>query len=179
MRKNEPVCGPDFVSEAEIFLKLRTAGRSAEVIGREYGVSGSYVRHSIRLSKLPGNIRAALAKGEITRTHALAWLELKDPSLMASEFEKVKSSGDHLSKKDIKRKVLNYQVMNSNLALEEDRLRQVLGTSVEMTGDRESGKITIKYKSRMVFDRIMSLMEGSRNDSPKQLSEVFGRDFTI
>ena len=70
-------------------------------------------------------------------------------------------------------------MLNSNLALEEDKLRQVLGTSVEMTGDRESGRITIKYKIRMVFDRIMSLMEGPRDDSPKQLSEVFGRDFTI
>ena len=179
MAVSEPVCGSNFIDEAQIFSRLKDEGNTAAWIADQYEVSRSYVAHSMRLLNLPAKIKSAVKKGSVSKSAALAYLEFKKPDLMLKVFN---AEGSELSTRDIKRKALNHSFKANSMAMEEDQIRSVLGSVVKIKGNEESGQIIIKYKNKKTFEHIMGVIESASSHNSRRsvnIEEVFGDDFTI
>ena len=146
--EGKPVCGDNFLAQAQIFYRMQQEGWTVAKISSSYGVSDSYVRHSVRLLDLPGIIQEALKEGKISSSQALAYLELKRKALMSEVFSEAVKRGEVLSRRDIKKKALHYNFLANSMTLDEERLREVLGTVVQISGCEDRGIITIRYQSK-------------------------------
>jgi len=162
----KPVCGDNFLAQAQIFYRMQREGWRVAEISSSYGVSDSYVRHSVRLLDLPEVIQKALKEGKISSSQALAYLELKRKVLMSEVFSEAVKRGEVLSRRDIKKKALHYNFLANSMTLDEERLREVLGTVVQISGCEDRGKITIRYQSKEVFSRIMGIFEEGSSGNP-------------
>lgn len=131
----------------------------AQVIGK----SRSHVANTLRLLRLPEDVRVLLSKGSLTAGHARALITVDDPSSLARRIVKeglsVRQAEDLSQKRESspKPKTGPQEKDADTLALERE-IGERLGLKVTLSHKGEGGKLEIKYQSieqlDMVVDRL-------------------------
>jgi ParB family chromosome partitioning protein len=126
----------------------------AQVIGK----SRSHVANTLRLLKLPGDIRDMLARGELTAGHARTLITADDPAALARRIVGGKLSvreAEALSQEaggPAKRKTTPGKDADT-VALEK-RLSDVLGLHVAIDHKDGAGRVEIRYRTLEQLDNV-------------------------
>ncbi|MDA3863768.1 MAG: ParB/RepB/Spo0J family partition protein [Deltaproteobacteria bacterium] len=144
-----------------------TTGCHQEELARRVGKSRSSVANSLRLLRLPREVKTMLNTGKLTVGHARALLSFKSEDdmvkvaarvikegLSVRDVEKIVRKGAPTSKKSRKKKKLSPQLKQI-----EDHLRTSLGTKVKIkTKSKEKGSVSIEYYSLEQLDDIIKYL---------------------
>ncbi|MFC2149122.1 ParB/RepB/Spo0J family partition protein, partial [Candidatus Auribacterota bacterium] len=158
----------DPIEEAKGYYRLiKEFSLTQEAIAEEVGKERSSIANSLRLLKLPGNIRELISQGLVSVGHAKVLLgipserqmenickQIVNKSLSVREVEKlIEKSGSHSTGK---KKRSN---KDPHLSAIEDELRRKFGTSVRIWQGTKYGKVTIEYYSKEDLGRILEELE--------------------
>ena len=156
------------IEESEAYAVLnKKYGLSHEAIAKAVGKKRVTISNSLRLLKLPLEIRKSLIERKISAGHARAILQTKPPLTMIKVWEAiiegnlsvrnaenmVKAKGLHKKKKRSALKKGDPQ-----LASVENTLIEILGTKVKLKVSKKGGKIEISYFSIDDLDRIIDII---------------------
>jgi len=160
------------VEEAAGYKRLmELTGLSQEEVAAKVGKSRSTVANALRLLKLPGPIRDALAAREIYEGHARAILAVEAPEDRQTLFQEIVKKGLDVREAERRAKALNARpggdaarpvprARDPHLdAMEENFIRR-LGTRAVITGTLERGTVVIDYYSMEDLDRLYGLLGG-------------------
>jgi ParB family chromosome partitioning protein len=136
-----------------------------EQVSKRVGKSRSNIANILRLLELPEEILFAIKDGKISKSHARTLLaepnldkrlelfkKMLDGSVSVREAE-ARVGGKNISKRLTSKK-------DSNILAHEKKLREVLGTKVEITDSSGKGKISISYYSREEFLDLLDRLIG-------------------
>ena len=155
------------LEESEAYAVLNSKfSMSHNEIAKAVGKKRVTISNSLRLLKLPSEIRSSLRKGVITAGHARAILQGKTTNQMIKAWKKIiesnlsvrnsetlfKSAVQPLKRK--KKKIYSQQVKSV-----EDKLIEILGTKVKLKAGKNKGSIEISYYSDDDLERIIELIE--------------------
>jgi ParB family chromosome partitioning protein len=136
----------------------------AQVIGK----SRSHVANTLRLLKLPQDVRDMLARGELTAGHARTLITANDPAALARQ---IVGSGlsvreaEALSQQRIapERKMSNrtHSERDADTVALEKRLSDALGLSVAINHHDNGGRLEIRYKTLEQLDGICLKLAGN------------------
>jgi ParB family chromosome partitioning protein len=161
------------IEEAEAFRDLTEKFNiSQEELSKRIGKDRTTITNTLRLLKLPSEIRNQLLQNRITSGHARAILSLESKEkqkelcaliikkgLSVREAEAVAKRWSEKSKKTAglaKRK----GDLESQLSSLQDSLRKHLGTKVHITPKGKKGRIEIEYYSHEDLERIVEAILG-------------------
>jgi ParB family chromosome partitioning protein len=147
-----------------------------EEVALKIGKDRSTITNFLRLLKLPEVIQTALRTGELSSGHARSLVAIEDAKTQMTLFRRILDQG--LSVREIERLVrgsgtrkprpgrIQTATERSTLASIEERLRQFLGTKVQVRSlQHGKGEIIIEYYSADDLDRILDLLEELRERS--------------
>ena len=155
------------IEEAEGYAILNSEYKmSHEDIAKSIGKKRVTVSNSLRLLRLPIEIRKSIKGGYISAGHGRALLQLKTDKLIKSIFKKiideslsvrqveaiVKKKSSNNKKKKVILKEASYRAI-------ENQLIEVLGTKVKLKPSRIGGSIEIIYFSNEDLERIIDLVK--------------------
>lgn len=156
------------IEEAEAYMVLSNKyGLSHKEIAQKVGKKRVTVSNSIRLLKLPPEIRKSLRDGHIFGGHARAILQAKTNLKMHNLWKKILRdklsvrATEALSKKKYmktKKESDKIKRLEPNLKSTEDILIETLGTKVKIKHLKSSGYIEIFYFSDDDLERIVDLL---------------------
>lgn len=153
------------IEEAEAFRGLmENFHLTQEEISRKVGKDRATVANTIRLLKLPPEIRQGLANGVISMGHARAFLGLESPEKQRWVFKKVLASGLSVRQTEnlVRRQRLKSPAAPASHTREwnplEEELQRALGTKVRILGRGKRGRIEIEFYSRDELERILELL---------------------
>lgn len=132
----------------------------ADVIGK----SRSHVANTLRLLKLPDQVRGYIAKGDLSAGHARTLITVENPEDLARQIVEGGLSvrnAEALTAKSTGRKVpksARAEKDPDTLALERE-ITNRLGLVVSIEGQGERGEVRIKYKSLEQLDGIIQLLQ--------------------
>lgn len=151
------------VEEAEAFQRLMDEyGHTQEKVGTIVGKSRSHVANTLRLLKLPKNVRTMVLDNRLSAGHARALLTSKDPEKLA-EFVLAKT----LSVRELEALVAAGQAVDKvggrkpkpekdpDLLACERRVAGKLGLKVDIKPSRRGGAMTIRYSSADQLDLLL------------------------
>lgn len=159
------------VEEAEAFAMLSGKYRlSHTAIAKAVGKSRASISNTLRLLKLPPEIKESLREDEITAGHARALLGLKKSSKMLPLWKRIVERQESVrtveelvaqavdGKALVKKRKKKLMVIKSaDLRKLEDDLISILGTKVTITPKRKGGAIEISYYSDDDLERLLEL----------------------
>lgn len=139
----------------------------AQVIGK----SRSHVANTLRLLRLPEDVRTMLARGELTAGHARTLITVDDPAELARQ---IVSGGlsvreaEALSQADLGKSrkpgtAPKAEKDADTLALEK-RLSDILGLGVAISHGEAGGRLEIRYKTLEQLDTICLKLTGYRGN---------------
>ena len=138
-----------------------------EELAKKLGKSRPYITNSLRLLKLPAEIKAELEKGIISAAHARTLLALKTKKAMIEVCNRVKER--QMSVRELEEYINNLtkpkttkKVKAKDIFIEEQEniLKKRLGTVVTIKQNRnKKGKIEIEFKDNDEFERIVALFK--------------------
>ena len=155
------------IEEAEGYAILNSEYKmSHEDIAKSIGKKRVTVSNSLRLLRLPIEIRKSIKGGYISAGHGRALLQLKTDKLIKSIFKKiideslsvrqveaiVKNKSSNNKKKKVVLKDASYRAI-------ENQLIEILGTKVKLKPSRIGGSIEIIYFSNEDLERIIDLVK--------------------
>lgn len=135
-----------------------------ELVAKKVGKSRSNVANILRLLELPEDILIALKEGKITKSHARTLLAESDPTKQLVLFKQMLSGG--VSVREAEARVISKQSHQTkkekdpNITAHEKRLREILGTKVDITESAGKGKIVISFYSREEFLDLLGVLVG-------------------
>ena len=156
------------IEESEAYAVLnKKYGLSHESIAKAVGKKRVTISNSLRLLKLPLEIRKSLIERKISAGHARAILQTKSPSTMIKVWEIIMEK--NLSVRDAENMVKSKQTNQSKkrrtlknkdhqIAAIENKLIEILGTKVKLKSSQKGGKIEISYFSIDDLDRIIDII---------------------
>jgi ParB family chromosome partitioning protein len=162
------------LEEAEAYKRLMEEFQyTQEELAKRIGKDRTTVANTVRLLKLPQEIKAYLADETISSGHARAFLGLNSPEEQKMACAKVIKRG--LSVRETERLIKRLHVQSSKrdtalkpadqeeLHLEylEETLRKLLGTKVRIPKRGRRGKIEIEFYSEEDLERIVEIIMGS------------------
>jgi len=136
-----------------------------EQVSKRVGKSRSNIANILRLLELPEEILFAIKDGKISKSHARTLLAEPDLNKRLELFKKMldgsvsvreaeaRVGGKNISKRSTSKK-------DPNILAHEKKLREVLGTKVEITDSSGKGKISISYYSREEFLDLLDRLIG-------------------
>lgn len=135
----------------------------AQVIGK----SRSHVANTLRLLRLPDDVRSMLARGELTAGHARTLITADDPATLARRIVEDGLSvreAEQLSQQRSGKRASGAKAQKDpdTLALER-RLSDALGLAVAIEGKGESGRVEIRYKTLEQLDDVCAKLTGTLN----------------
>ena len=155
--------------------------RALERLGKEFGltqeqISGrtgkerSSVANSLRLLRLPDQVQAYVAAGQVSVGHAKVLLGLDSPEAMCRIAERVIK--DNLSVRQTEEAVddwlhpvsrpatkeIKQRLVDPNVREAEKELERTLGVKVIINDRRGRGKIVLEYSSLEDYDRIVTML---------------------
>ena len=146
------------LEESEAYAVLNSKfGMSHNEIAKAVGKKRVTISNSLRLLKLPSEIRNSLRKGIITAGHARAILQGKTTNQMIKAWKKIINNNLSVrnsetlfkspvqSKKSKKKKIYSQQIKGI-----EDKLIEILGTKVKLKARKNNGSIEISYYSDVI-----------------------------
>ena len=155
------------LEESEAYAVLNSKfGMSHNEIAKAVGKKRVTISNSLRLLKLPSEIRSSLRKGVITAGHARAILQGKTVRQMIKAWKKILNS--NLSVRDsetlfkspvkpLKRK--KKKIYSQQVKRIEDKLIVILGTKVKIKAVKNNVSIELSYYSDDDLERIIELIE--------------------
>jgi len=137
----------------------------AQVIGK----SRSHVANTLRLLKLPEDVRSMVSGGTLTAGHARTLITVEDPSQLARQIvEKGLSvrEAEALSQQremPARKKPADEPVRDADTVALERRLADVLGLSVSLNHSDRGGRVEIRYKTLEQLDALCHKLTGQHN----------------
>jgi ParB family chromosome partitioning protein len=138
----------------------------AQVIGK----SRSHVANTLRLLKLPEDVRDMVSSGALTAGHARTLITAEDPAGLARQIvagglsvrdaEALSQQRDNPAKKKASEAPAS---RNSDTVALERRLSDALGLSVILSHSERGGKLEIRYKTLEQLDSICLKLTGQSN----------------
>jgi ParB family chromosome partitioning protein len=137
--------------------------RSADEIAKIVGKSRSHVANMMRLTKLPEEVQALIASGELTAGHARALIGVPDPAATAKRIiaeglnvRQVETLVHDIGVPTRKPRTARGALVKDpdTLALEK-RVGDILGLSVSVDHKGPSGTMHIKYRDLEQLDEIL------------------------
>ncbi|MCX5906140.1 MAG: ParB/RepB/Spo0J family partition protein, partial [Deltaproteobacteria bacterium] len=136
-----------------------------EEISKKVGKDRSTITNTLRLLKLPPEIRQSLIEGTVTMGHARAFLSLEGPDKQKLAFKKVLAEG--LSVRQTESLVKRLREKKASPAPKSktdwdpliEELQRILGTKVRIIGQGKRGKIEIEFYSPEELDRIIDRLK--------------------
>jgi ParB family transcriptional regulator, chromosome partitioning protein len=158
------------IEEGQTYDRLITYyGHSQEALGRIVNKSRSHIANLIRLRDLPTSVQALLAEGKLSMGHARALLTAPDAESLAGEIVRRALSvrqTEALVRKAKKPAGAKSAKLagdaNSDIALLERQLGDLLGLKVAIAHDGKSGSVTLGYSSLEQLDMICQRLSGER-----------------
>lgn len=155
------------LEESEAYAVLNSKfGMSHSEIAMAVGKKRVTISNSLRLLKLPTEIRRSLRKGIISAGHARAILQGKTLSQMMNAWKKIIDNGlsvrdaEALFKKSTAiKKSKTVRSFSPQVNAIENQLIEIFGTKVKLKAGKDGGSIEISYYSNDDLDRIMELIE--------------------
>ncbi len=166
------------IEEAEAYQHLmNTTGLNQESVAKKVGKKRSTIANSLRLLKMPEEMRRSLSDGTITPGHARAILSLTNPSDQTLLYNRVIEK--NLSVREAERqagflnqgrrnpekigqKNLPKKTASPEIAAIEQKLMENLGTKVVVKGSTKRGKVEIEYYSMEDLERLYDILSGKR-----------------
>ena len=156
------------LEEAESYKNLMDKMElTQEELAKKLGKSRPYIANSLRLLKLPVEIKTELEKGIISAAHARTLLALKTKKAMIEVCNRVKER--QMSVRELEEYINNLtkpkttkKVKAKDIFIEEQEniLKKRLGTVVTIKQNRnKKGKIEIEFKDNDEFERIIALFK--------------------
>jgi ParB family chromosome partitioning protein len=154
------------LEEAQAFQRLQSEFRlTQEEVARKVGRDRSTVANSLRLLRLPRELRDLLAAGRLDAGHARALLALSTAEEQVELGREVARKG--LSVREVERRVAWARAprakaggsrKDANTRAAEERLRAALGTRVELARRGQGGTLRIRFKSEAELQRLFDLL---------------------
>ena len=138
-----------------------------EELANKLGKSRPYIANSLRLLKLPTEIKIKLEQGLISAAHARTLLSLKTKknmeevcTLVIERKMSVRELEEYVAKLLKPKEVKKVKAKDIFIEEQENILKKRLGTSVTIKqGRNKKGKIEIEFKDNDEFERIISLFK--------------------
>lgn len=137
----------------------------AQVIGK----SRSHVANTLRLLRLPEDVREMVASGTLTAGHARTLITAEDPATLARQIVdgglSVREAEALSQQRDSagKRKTGDHTERDADTVALERRLSDALGLSVSLAHGERGGKLEIRYKTLEQLDGICLKLTGHTN----------------
>jgi len=158
------------LEEAHAFRQLiEEFGLTQEEVAQRVGKSRTAITNTLRLLGLSPEIQESLARGEITEGHARAllgisnegarrraWLLVRQKGLSVRQTEELARLGERAMSPSKPPPTADAEIR----ALE-DRLRQALGTKVQLSRSRRGGRLTIHFYADDELEAILNLLLSS------------------
>jgi len=165
------------IEEAESYLILKEKyNLSQDEIAKKVGKARTTISNSIRLLKLPSNIKTSLKNGLIQAGHARALLKfhrfdkkrkmenlfkrIKNENLSVRQVEEISSKMIDSKKynQSIKKKIQK-KILNTDIQTYEENLRTIFGTKVKIEQKKNgTSKIIIDIYSSEELNRILEIV---------------------
>ncbi|MBN9305174.1 MAG: chromosome partitioning protein ParB [Devosia sp. 67-54] len=138
----------------------------AQVIGK----SRSHVANTLRLLKLPREVRDMVTNGQLTAGHARTLITAEDPAAVAREIverglsvrEAEALSQRGASKDGVPKKPSAHLERDADLMALEKRLSDAIGLKVAVAAKKDgSGTVQIGYRTLEQLDTVLALLTGS------------------
>ena len=138
-----------------------------EELANKLGKSRPYIANSLRLLKLPTEIKIKLEQGLISAAHARTLLSLKTKknmeevcTLVIERKMSVRELEEYVTKLLKPKEVKKLKAKDIFIEEQENILKKRLGTAVTIKqGRNKKGKIEIEFKDNDEFERIISLFK--------------------
>lgn len=138
-----------------------------EELAKKLGKSRPYIANSLRLLKLPAEIKNKLEQGVISAAHARTLLSLKTKkameeacTLVVERKMSVRELEEYVAKLLKPKEVRKPKAKDIFIEEQENILKKRLGTAVTIKqGRNKKGKIEIEFKDNDEFERIISLFK--------------------
>jgi ParB family chromosome partitioning protein len=151
-------------------------GLSQETVAERIGKKRTTITNSLRLLKLPEEIRESLVKNEITSGHARAILAADTAQAMVKAWKQIVHKGlsvrdaEKLTRKkedeeENKEKVEVPVAKDSAVLKLETTLQQTLGTKVRIKHKNPGGTVEISYYSAEDLERILDIVISGANEN--------------
>ncbi|MGN0702582.1 MAG: ParB/RepB/Spo0J family partition protein [Lentihominibacter sp.] len=156
------------IEEAEgLKQMIDTYGLTQEQVSYSVGKSRPYITNSLRLLKLPEEVKTLTAAGDISVGHAKALAAVKDRERQITLAKKTAKDGlsvrqIELMAKETKtpaRKTAKAKKSADEKKIEED-MKNALGTKVNLNRKGNKGKIEIEFYSDEELERLIELITG-------------------
>jgi ParB family chromosome partitioning protein len=144
--------------------------RSQEEIAKDVGKSRSHVANMMRLTKLPAEVQALIASGELSAGHARALIGVPDPlgaakrivaeGLNVRQAEALAHDEGVPVRKPQKARVSGGKEKDPDTLALEKRVSDVLGLTVSVSHRDPGGTVQISYRSLEQLDEVMRRLEG-------------------
>jgi ParB family transcriptional regulator, chromosome partitioning protein len=138
----------------------------AQVIGK----SRSHVANTLRLLRLPEDVREMVSSGSLTAGHARTLITAEDPATLARQIVSgglsVREAEALSQQRDIagtKKPSASAQERDADTVALERRLSDALGLSVSLAHSERGGKLEIRYKTLEQLDGICVKLTGYAN----------------
>ena len=155
------------IEEAEgLNQMIKTYGLTQEEVSKSVSKSRPYITNSLRLLRLPGEIRDLVSEGKITTGHARAIVNVDSKKEQADICGKIIEEGlsvravEKMVKEGKKepaqrrKKVKSHQIISV-----ENHLKDIFGTKVNINQKGKKGKIEIEYYSTEELNRLLEMLE--------------------
>jgi len=149
---------------AEAFRQLADDfNLSHEQIAQKLGKSRVSITNTLRLLKLPDEVRQALSKGNISEGHARALLGLPTPQAQSAALQMIIKHELNVRKtEELVQKLIGQRPQSEpkrppqpDVSFLEERLRQRLGTRVSLHPRKNGGTLVIHYYSDEELDQLI------------------------
>lgn len=149
------------IEEAQALRRLQDElGLTQEALASKVGKDRATVANTIRLLRLPAEVREELQKGTLSAGHARALLALEDPAALKALAALAVKQG--LSVRQVEArvqaarnpKVQKVRKVDANTRAAEEKLRAKLGARVEISRKRGKGEIRIAFDSEAELNRL-------------------------
>jgi ParB family chromosome partitioning protein len=153
------------LEEAQAFQRLQSElGLTQEEIARRVGRDRATIANTLRLLRLPKELRELVARGALDAGHARAILALDSAEDQTALGREAARKG--LSVREVERRVALMRAPRSreaarkepNTAAAEERLRRALGTRVVIARRGKAGAIRVLFKSEAELQRLFDLL---------------------
>ncbi|MGN0710234.1 MAG: ParB/RepB/Spo0J family partition protein [Anaerovoracaceae bacterium] len=158
------------IEEAEALQQMIDKfGLSQEQVSKTVGKSRPYITNSLRLLKLPFEVRNYVLENKLTNGHARAIAGIADEAVQVEIADKAVEQG--LSVRDVEQLVKNLnepkdkkkkekKIKTPDVIKVEEELKEILGTKVNIKNKGKKGKIEIEYYNREELERLIDFFRG-------------------
>ncbi len=160
------------IDEAQAYYNLMELGElTHEEVAKRVGKNRSTVTNSVRLLKLPDDMKKSLIDGQITSGHARALLSVSNPADQRIMFGKIVGSGLNVRETEELAQLYNNggraasnkpakKVVKKDpeIARIEQKFIDVFGTKVTLKGSLDKGSIEINYFTKEDLNRLYNII---------------------